>query len=137
MMNYVHILMNLGFLCGFNDVITYHLATVKNITELCGNDKNELGKNYEQTLDKVFLPSYTEITGNKNDAIEQGKHFSYFNSKEKLIKTLNNVPAYYWMRSTFPWSTNQASLIYTDGYSGGYDSAYNSPYCIAPVIVLK
>jgi hypothetical protein len=41
------------------------------------------------------------------------------------------------MRSTFPWSTHETSLIYTDGYSGGYDSAYNSPYCIAPVIVLK
>jgi hypothetical protein len=66
-----------GFLVGFSSNIKQHLATIKNKTILCDVDKLSLSIDFEETTDKVFLPSYTELGfGNLDDDNPEGTHLS-------------------------------------------------------------
>lgn len=95
---------NPGFLTGFNDEIKPHFATVRNTTILCNADKTALSKDFEETEDKVFLPSYTEIGfGNRDDNNPEGSHLAQrFTDDESRCKYQYNFYEYaewYWLRT--------------------------------------
>lgn len=126
-----------GFLAGFSSEVLQHFTDITNITAIPTLD----GGGSEETVDKVFLPSYTEMFGLNNcegdneDGIAEGTALPKFTDNSSRIK----YPAEgkYWMRS--PAINNSCSLRYVD--SGSYDeydfySAWGADLGPAPIIVL-
>jgi hypothetical protein len=100
-----------GFLAGFSDEVKQHFATVRNKTILCNADKISLSKDFEETEDKVFLPSYTEMGfGNIDDDNPEGSHLDkMFRDDESRQKDGMDASSY-WMR--------------TNVNSGSYDQVF-------------
>ena len=92
-----------GFLAGFSDEVKQHFAIVRNKTLLCDADRSTLSKDFEETEDKVFLPSYTEMGfGNLDDNNPEGTWLSNkFIDDESIIKTKSSKDASYWLRSLY------------------------------------
>lgn len=128
-----------GFLAGFSSDVLQHLTEITNTTALCTAD----GGGSETTVDKVFLPSYTEMGfGNNrgsNGEIAEGIQLPKFTDSASRWK--GNEGDYYWLRSLhidndniFPddtrvvWDIQYGSTDYTDPDSGNAG--------IAPIIVL-
>ena len=117
-----------GFLAGFSADVLQHFTDITNITALCTAD----GGGSETTVDKVFLPSRTEMGYGKINEIAEGTHLSVrYPDNASKIKNYKS----YWMRGPF-YVSNTAFLLYVDNNgSSYYDGAYNS--CgIAPIIVI-
>ena len=98
-----------GFLAGFSANVLQHFTDITNTTALCSLD----GGGSETTFDKVFLPSYTEMSGNQNNGIAEGAHlFIRYPDDESRLK--NSANGIYWMRS--PANNNSFSVwrIYYD-----------------------
>lgn len=130
-----------GFLTGFSDEIKQHFATVKNKTILCHSDKFTLSKDFEETNDKVFLPSYTEIGfGNLDDNTPEGVHlskkFTDDNSRSKNGDVCK-VPGY-WTRSPWPDNTSITCYVFSDNSCGfdHYFHACHNRVGVTPIIVL-
>ena len=117
-----------GFLAGFSADVLQHFTDIINTTALCTAD----GGGSETTVDKVFLPSRTEMGYGKINEIAEGTHLSVrYPDNASKIKNYKS----YWMRGPF-YVSNTAFLLYVDNNgSSYYDGAYNS--CgIAPIIVI-
>jgi hypothetical protein len=127
-----------GFLAGFSDEVKQHFATVRNKTILCNADKLTLSKDYEETEDKVFLPSYTEIGfGNLDSNNPEGNHLDkMFKDDNSRIKSGAN--GWYWMRGPDPAVTSHLYYIDVDGNfdNAEYQMACDARGGIAPLIVL-
>lgn len=133
-----------GFLAGFSDEIKQHFATVKNKTTLCNADKELLSKDFEETEDKVFLPSLTEMGfDNVDETIPEyliqdspegtplAKRFTDDNSR---IKSGDGVYRY-WMRT--PWHVYTDYMFCNDTNGGiNVESAASGRPGPAPLIVL-
>lgn len=110
-----------GFLVGFSNEIKQHFATVRNKTILCYEDKLSLSKNFEETEDRAFLPSYTEMGfGNLDDNNPEGSHLAKrFTDYESRVKSgaVTDVPnCWYWMRTPIIYHANASSeLLYVGG----------------------
>ena len=85
-----------GFLAGFSSEVLQHFTDITNITALCNAD----GGGSETTVDKVFLPSYTEMGFGSNGIVAEGTPLSKFTDKDSRKKTGGSK--YYWMRSPHP-----------------------------------
>ena len=83
-----------GFLTGFSDDVLQHFTDITNITALCMFDDG----GSETTVDKVFLPSYTEMFGVTNNGIAEGKHLYKFANGGSTLKN-GGEHGWYWMRS--------------------------------------
>jgi hypothetical protein len=121
-----------GFLAGFSDEIKQHFATVRNKTILCDYDKTLLSKDFEETEDKAFLLSYTEIGfGNIDDNNPEGTHLAqkFIDFDSRVIVDSTNT---YWMRT--PVISNKHSVYVCYG-TYDIDRSYYSD-CVAPIIVL-
>lgn len=120
-----------GFLAGFSDDVLQHFTDITNTTVLC--DADGRGSS-ETTVDKVFLPSITEMGYGNVNGIAEGGHLSvrYPDNNSKIKSGANN---YYWMRS--PANDISSSVRCVDG-SGGIlgGDAYVGNRGIAPIIVL-
>ena len=79
-----------GFLVGFISDVLQHFTDITNTTALCNAD----GGGSETTVDKVFLPSYTEMFDSNINGIKEGSHLSKFNDNTLRIKNDS-----YWTRS--------------------------------------
>ena len=129
-----------GFLAGFSDEVIQHFTDITNTTAL--NEYDRVGsETLETTVDKVFLPSWTELIGSTNYGIEEGSHLSVrypindYNDYYKLAKKWNGSSHYYWMRSNVGGTSYYT--IYVDGAGENYYTyAYDSNLGIAPIIVL-
>ena len=134
-----------GFLAGFSDDMKQHFAIVRNKTILCDYDKNLLSKDYEETEDKVFLPSYTEmgfgnLDSNNPEGSPLSQKFTDDESRKKPGEYVEGVgnDTLYWMR------TPQQKNIYPQvghvvSCKWGYDSdglVNDGSYGIVPLIVL-
>jgi hypothetical protein len=125
-----------GFLVGFSDAIKQHFATVRNKTILCYDDELALSKDFEETEDKVFLPSSTEM-GFENlnfDNKPEGTHLSHkFINDNSRIKTGANC--WYWTRSCQRYNSY---ITYYIGEGGGelIWPAAGDNQGIAPILVL-
>jgi hypothetical protein len=108
-----------GFLAGFSDEIKQHFATVRNKTILCDTDKLALSKDFEETDDKVFLPSYTEMGfGNMDDNNPEGVRLVQKVTNSSRKKT--GVDGWYWMRTPYSNVTCHVYLVYVDGRCQSY-----------------
>ena len=125
-----------GFLAGFSSDIKQHLATVKNKTILCDYDKSSLGVDFEETEDKVFLPSYTEMGyGNLDDNNPEGTWLSNkFTDHNSRVK--GSLDDYYWMRSPIPDSSFFVCEVTSDGTDNGGLACAGDNF-IAPLLVLR
>ena len=130
-----------GFLAGFESEVLEHLTEITNITALHELD----GGKSETTVDKVFLPSLTEMGFGSNGEIAEGSPLSKFTDDVSRRKQLNGVAGFYWMRSPYTGligDTRVPSYVRNVRDSGGtyQEHASNvSPYTprgIAPIIVL-
>ena len=103
------------------------------------NFKIEDGGGFERTVDKVFLPSYTEMFGLNNSGsigeIAEGSKLPKFTDNNSRIKQLNGADGHYWMRSPNTNSHYYTKRINTYGYYQDNNS-YNGYMGIAPIIVL-
>lgn len=120
-----------GFLAGFGDNVLQHLTEITNITAVPTID----GSEFERTVDKVFLPSYTEMGFGSNGDFAEGSALSKFSSESSRIKQLNGTDGHYWMRSPTTSTHYFTKRINTYGNSQDNNS-YNGYMGIAPIIVL-
>ena len=125
-----------GFLAGFSDEVIQHFTDITNTTLL--HELDRVGsETSETTVDKVFLPSYTEMGFGDNHGIAEGAPlFTDVNSIGK--GTQFDDCKEYWLRSN---SSDEASNTYSISLSGGRDGLNNKPshlgfVGIAPIIVL-
>ena len=123
-----------GFLAGFSANVLQHFTDITNITALCNAD----GGGSETTVDKVFLPSCTEIGYGNNGNVAEGSPLSKFtdeNSRRKLM--INGGFASYWLRSPDTDSYAVKRIVTVSGRPfNSNDKAYSGPNYIAPIIVL-
>ena len=120
-----------GFLTGFSLDIKQHIATIKNKTFLCDTDKNLLSKDFQETEDKIFLPSCTEA--GTSCRFTEGTRLEKFVSPYQLIKQGVN----YWLRSYYQFeeASCSVSIINESGDLTCID-AYDGSIGVAPLIVL-
>ena len=99
---------------------------------------------------KVWLPTYTQMTGNQNNSISEGIKFDKYNSSSDRIKTINKYCAennkycidnnktegtnwLYWMSSALPSYSYDVWRVTSNGdYNTG--TAYRGGYGLAPCI---
>jgi hypothetical protein len=124
-----------GFLAGFSDEVKQHFATVRNKTILCNVDKLTLSKDFEETEDKVFLPSYTEMGFGIIDFNNpEGNHLDQrFTNDESRLRTSLNV--WYLMRTP---CIDTSSDVWCVDSTGDKDHAlsYGAEMDVVPLIVL-
>jgi hypothetical protein len=129
-----------GFLVGFSDKVKQHFAIVKNKTILNRYDKDLLLKDYEETEDIAFLPSYTEMGfGNIDDNNPEGSHLAQkFTDDESRVKSggIGTSSSSYWMRTGDDEITCNVIIVYP--YINNGFSLFNAYWAIgiAPLIVL-
>lgn len=116
-----------GFLAGFSANVLQHFTEITNTTVLCTAD----GGGSETTVDKVFLPSYTEMGFGDYNGIAEGALL--FTLEESLGKS-NNFNDSYLLRSN---NITESHTIFSIHYTVGEqeDSPYGS-IGITPIIVL-
>ena len=139
-----------GFLYYFSDE---EKNLLKDMTlTLANNTVTDGGGSYTWT-GKVWLPTYTQMTGNTNNSISEGIKFDKYNSNSDRIKSINKYCAennkycidnnysegtnwYYWMSSARPSGSHHAWHVDSDGdYTT--DRAYDGHNGLAPCIYLS
>ena len=120
-----------GFLAGFSANVLQHFTDITNITVLHGTD----GGGSETTVDKVFLPSNTEMGLGNNS---EGRHLSVrYPDNNSRIKQWNGSNDIYYTRS--PYAVMKPSLVLCvlqNGESSLSNIMASSGCGIAPIIVL-
>ena len=120
-----------GFLAGFSANVLQHFTDITNKTVLYKDD----GGGSETTVDKVFLPSNTEM-GLENNS--EGSHLSVrYPDNNSRIKQGNGSDNIYYTRS--PYTIMKSSVVICVLQNG--ESSFShlmafSGYGIAPIIVL-
>ena len=84
-----------GFLAGFSSDVLQHFTDITNTTALCEVD----GGGSETTVDKVFLPSVTEMFGDTNNRVAEGSHLFIKYPSNDLDSRIKTGADQYWMRS--------------------------------------
>ena len=120
-----------GFLAGFSVNVLQHFTDITNITALYNTGEG----GSETTVDKVFLPSNTEMGLGNNS---EGSHLSVrYPDNNSRIKQWNGSNDIYYTRS--PYYTMKSSLVFCvlqSGESSFSSLMASSGYGIAPIIVL-
>jgi bifunctional DNA-binding transcriptional regulator/antitoxin component of YhaV-PrlF toxin-antitoxin module len=132
-----------GFLAGFSDEIKQHFATVRNTTIRYEDFLDPLSQYTEETEDKIFLFSGTEMGLNSNldkNKLEGNTLSKKFINNASVFKTFKSGElGYYWTRSqnilhaSWPYAVcvqSETSIF------GSSQHAYTGSCGIAPVIVL-
>lgn len=118
-----------GFLAGFSAEVLQHLTDITNTTAVPTAD----GGGSETTVDKVFLPSLTEMGYGNNNGITEGTPLYKFANEGSILK--NGANSYYFMRSP-KYSYSSILWVVDDEPSAWFNDAYNGTVGIAPIIVL-
>lgn len=143
-----------GFLAGFpSDFInilspTERKCATNKVVENGSVDGTSIVINSEYTVnDLMFLPSYTELTGENNNNIAEGTQFQAFqkygttaNAKydiliKRNIKTGENY--WYWQRSCSPGSSSIVRSVFSDGNPRGDGGARHRDGGFAAACVIK
>lgn len=105
-----------GFLHGLDPAFVSAMGEVEVITSFCNCDKTET-ETYDITYDKVWLQSRTEVFGEANNGVREGKQFAYWVGTENSdrIKYQGNTARYWWLRSPYPTSVNIVYGVNTSG----------------------
>ena len=119
---------------------------------LANNTKTDGGGSYTWT-GKVWLPTYTQMSGSQNNGISEGTQFSKFTDDNSRIKTIHAMCAAnnqycidngktegtaweYWMSSAYPSTSYYLRRVYRSGNLNYIDFAYGSNNGLAPCIRL-
>ena len=120
-----------------------HFTDINNITVLHKVDNGGSSGGSEETVDKVFLPSCTEMGYGNNGNVAEGSQLSKFTDDDSRKKKIINGGYYaYWLRSPDTGSSAEScsvKRIVTVGAKPYFlnDNAYNAGNTgIAPIIVL-
>lgn len=104
-----------------SEEIKQHFAIVKNKTILCSYERELVHKDYEETEDIAFLPSYTEIGfGNVDSSNPEGNHLAqkFINNKSRIKQQqYDDSFNYYWMITT---TLHYSVISYIDNYHVGF-----------------
>ena len=140
-----------GFLYYFSDE---EKSLLKDMTlTLANNTVTDGGGSYTWT-GKVWLPTYTQMSGSLNNNISEGTKFDKYSDDNSRIKTLHeNCAKYneyckinsktegtawsYWMSSAAPSYSYNARYVISDGYPEDYDIACCGYRGLAPCIHLS
>ena len=115
-------------------------AVLQNMTLTLANTVSDGGGSYTWT-GKVWLPTYTQMSGNQNNNISEGTKFSKFTDDNSRIKTIHAMCAannqycidngytegkawHYWQSSAYPSSSPSSRIV----LSGTPDRS-NTPAC--------
>ena len=139
-----------GFLYYFSDE---EKSLLKDMTlTLANNTVTDGGGSYTWT-GKVWLPTYTQMTGNQNNNISEGTKFDKYSDNNSRIKTIHeNCAKYneyckinsktegtawqYWMSSAYPSYSCNTRTVSSEGGPEGSSSACFGRYGLAPCICL-
>ena len=127
-------------------------SLLKDMTFDLANPKVDGGGSYTWT-GKVWLPTYTQMSGITNIKIREGTQFSKFTDNASRIKTINKYCAennpyckansktegtawYYWMSSEYQNLSDGMQVIYSAGNPTSYITAYSGDFGLAPCICL-
>ena len=119
---------------------------------LANNTKTDGGGSYTWT-GKVWLPTYTQMSGKQNNSISEGTQFSKFTDDASRIKTLHAMCAtnnqycidksmtegkalFYWMSSASTVNPYASYYVNSDGRHGSSTHAYYGRFGLAPCIRL-
>lgn len=127
-----------GFLAGLDADMLAVLGSVKKIT--ARNTVTD-GGGYDETTEKIFLLSRTEVYGGQENAIDEGTVYPYYSQNSSLtaagtgadtnrIKYRNGTAQYWWLRSPYSGFSSSVRGVYPGGNISNYD-AYSS-YGVAP-----
>ena len=95
------------------------ICPVKVKTALPDQERIE-GATYEETEDKVWLPSMTEVNGSNNNNVAEGSQFEYWKDTTNAakIKYQGSTARYWWLRGPHPGYANSVRYVYTSGVLG-------------------
>ena len=117
-----------GFLAGFSQDIKSHFGTIANTTWIYKTSTSDI------TNDKVFLASYTEITGYNNSNIAEGTHLSVRYPQDDDQSRIKSD--FYWLRSATSYESSQVCLVRDADGAVASDMARFGLVGIAPLVVL-
>lgn len=120
-----------GFLKGLNSDFKAVLADVKNETILSDTD----GGGVVESIDKVFLPSYTEIKGKTGEGTRYQKYALVTSNAETIKYDVNGIAQNWALRSLITTTPRSIRYITTTGVYWQH-SAANSLKAIAPAVVI-
>ena len=91
---------------------------------------------FDETMDKLFLLSCTEVGFKPNTYIkEEGAAYPYFTDNESRQKTdCNGDARYWWLRSPYPSSSNSVRYVRADGTLSNYNANNGTGAAAACVI---
>ena len=139
-----------GFLYYFSDK---EKALLQDMTFTLANPDIDGGGSYIWT-GKVWLPTYTQMSGTQNNRVSEGIKFDKYTDNNSRIKTINKYCAEnnkhckaekmtegtsndYWMSSIYPADSCHSRVVDLDGSSnGGAGYAYTDAIGLAPCIRL-
>ena len=128
-------------------------SVLKDMTlTLANNTITDGGGSYTWT-GKVWLPTYTQMSGNQNNSISECTQFSKFTDNNSRIKTIHAMCAannqycidksktegtawYYWMSSAYPSDSYSSRAVYNDGLPDNSYYAYSGSLGVVPCICL-
>ena len=119
-----------GFAAGFDGDFLAAVCPIK--IKTCTNNYAEVNddvKSSYTTVDKFYLPSYTEIAGAKQNNISEGERFAMTEgyAQADFIKYNKSGSAQnWWFRSPHTGSTRSARSCLSSGYTGYYYFANNA-----------
>ena len=120
------------------------------ILTLANNKVTDGGGSYTWT-GKIWLPTYTQISGDQNNSISEGTKFSKFTDNNSRIKTIHAMCAannqycidngftegkawYYWLSSAIPSYSYTSRRVHGDGAPDYNHFAHNGYIGLAPCI---
>ena len=144
---------NPGFLAGFPEEFievleaTQRVCATNTMVENGSVDGTAIatGSSYTFT-DKMFLPSFTELTGENNNNVAEGTQFSALSkagvtsNNYTLLKKRNMKTGeynWYWERSCDPVGSRGVRVVISVGYPRDYNYAYNRSFGFAAACVIK
>ena len=97
-----------GYLYGLDTALVAVICPVKVKTAIPDPDKISGGEIYEETEDKIWLPSMTEIYGSNNMGVAEGSQFDYWKdtSDAAKIKYQGSTARHWWLRGAYPGNAN-------------------------------
>ena len=125
-------------------------AILQDMTLTLANPTVDGGGSYTWT-GKIWLPTYTQMSGKQNNSISEGIQFSKFTDNNSRVKTIHAMCAAnnqfcidkgktegtawnYWGSSATPTFSYNSQSVRSDGYPDYYYNAYLGSIGLAPCI---
>ncbi len=106
-----------GYLYGLDTALVAVICPVKVKTAIPDPDRIPDGEIYEETEDKVWLASLTEIYGSLNSNVAEGSQFAYWKDTTDAakIKYQGSTARIWWLRGAYPGDAHFVRLVNTSG----------------------